>query len=244
MSNNSPRVFAVVTAAGQSRRMGGTDKLTLPLRGRPLLAHTLSQFLGWSKLAAVAVAVSPGRETELQQTLSEHCRDLSRLHLLAGGEQRQDSIRLALELLADRYSPRADEPVLIHDGARPFVTTELFEQLLGALTGWDGVLPATPVRDTVKRVQGEAVLGTEDRESLRMVQTPQAFPFGSILELHRRAAREAFYGTDDASLVERYGGRVTWIPGPAHNLKVTVPEDIALLSQLAERNSSGGPGGL
>lgn len=229
------RVFAVVTAAGQSRRMGGTDKLTLPLAGRPLLAHTLSHFLHWSALEAVAVAVSPGREAELSQTIAQHCAQCQKLHVLAGGEQRQDSIRLALEFLDHRYAPAPGDPVLIHDGARPFVDVPLFEALLQALPGCDGVLPATPVRDTVKRVRGDIVLGTEDRETLRMVQTPQVFLFPAILKLHQTAARDRLLGTDDASLVEHYGGKVRWIPGPAHNLKVTVPEDIALLCQLAQR---------
>jgi 2-C-methyl-D-erythritol 4-phosphate cytidylyltransferase len=228
-------VFAVVTAAGQSRRMGGTDKLTLPVSGRPLLAHTVKAFLDWPKLQAVAVSVSPGREAELHDTIARCCSGCQKLHVLAGGQERQDSIRLALEFLQKRYHPGPNDPVLIHDGARPFVDQRLFEALLQALPTCDGVLPATPVRDTVKRVSGANVLHTEDRETLRMVQTPQVFLFPSILEFHRRAQREEFLGTDDASLVEHFGGQVTWIPGPAHNLKVTVPEDIALLSELARR---------
>ncbi len=228
-------VFAVITAAGQSRRMGGTDKLTLPLHGRPLLAHSVSTFLQWPRLQGLAVSVSPGREDELRDLLTAHCPGAEKLLVLTGGAERQDSIRLALDALADRYTPSADQAVLIHDGARPFVDHHLFDALLQALAGVDGVLPATPVRDTVKRVQGDSVLHTEDRETLRMVQTPQAFPFGTIRDLHHRAHGERFYGTDDASLVEKYGGSVRWIPGPAHNLKVTVPEDIALLSQLAGR---------
>lgn len=228
-------VLAVITAAGQSRRMGGTDKLTLPLHGRPLLAHTVSNFLDWPRLQGLAVSVSPGREQELRDLLAQHCRGVEKLLVLTGGAERQDSIRLALDALAQRHAPSDEQPVLIHDGARPFVDQQLFGSLLQALDGVDGVLPATPVRDTVKRIHGDMVLHTEDRETLRMVQTPQAFCFGTIRAFHHQAHQASFYGTDDASLVEKYGGKVRWIVGPAHNLKVTVPEDIALLSRLASQ---------
>lgn len=233
------RVFVVVTAAGQSRRMGGNDKLTLTLQGRPLLSYTVGNFFDWPKLTAVAVAVTAGREEELQTLLHQGLQDCDhdRLHVLAGGKERQDSIRIALEHLDNLYPAQKDDIVLIHDGARPFVDRELFEALLQSLAPYDGVIPATPVRDTIKRVDGNSVVATEDRETLRMVQTPQAFGFSYILHCHRQAHEEGYIGTDDASLVERYGGKVSWVPGPVHNLKVTVPEDIALLEQLLETHS-------
>lgn len=230
----SPRVFVVVTAAGQSRRMGGTDKLTLELDGRPLLAQTVLSFLRWPKTEALAITVTAGREDELGLTLRSHMPEsMSRkISLLAGGRERQDSVRLGLLHLAEQHQPEPEDVVLIHDGARPFVDVPLFERILEELPGCEGVIPATPVRDTVKRVRGQNVLHTEDRETLRMVQTPQGFRLRSILDWHQRARQEEYLGTDDASLVERYGGQVRWIDGPAHNLKVTVPEDIALLTEL------------
>lgn len=233
-----PRVFVVVTAAGQSRRMGGTDKLTLELDGRPLLAQTLMSFLHWPRTAAVAVTVTAGREGELAETLKAHVPSgvWPKVSLLAGGDERQDSVRLGLMHLHGQHRSEPDDVVLIHDGARPFVDAPLFERLLEELRECDGVIPATPVRDTVKRVRGNDVSHTEDRDTLRMVQTPQAFRLLSILEFHQRAREEKYLGTDDASLVERYGGNVRWIDGPAHNLKVTVPEDIALLTQLRKNH--------
>lgn len=237
---SAPRNFAVVTAAGQSRRMGGTDKLTLPLEGRPLIVKTLERFLTWPKLDSVVVSVTPGRERELSELFA--CTGEShRIRVLAGGRERQDSIRLALELIYQELQPASQDLVLIHDGARPFVDHQLFETLLASLPGQDGVLPATPVRDTIKRVVGHRVEKTEDRDTLRQVQTPQLFPFELIHRLHQRAHEEGFLGTDDASLVERYGGTVGWVEGPAHNLKVTVPEDIPLLEELARRATTGAP---
>ncbi len=229
------KVFAIITAAGQSRRMGGTDKLLLSVGGRPLLVRTVETFLSWPNLHSLVISVTPGREGELRQLLVETLGPAENFHVIAGGGERQDSIRLALEFLQGHEEPSAMDPVLIHDGARPFVDHGLFDALLSALPSYDGVLPATPVRDTIKRVRGSQVERTEDRDTLRQVQTPQVFPFGLIHALHERAREERFLGTDDASLVERYGGTVGWVEGPAHNLKVTVPEDIALLEELARR---------
>lgn len=232
---NSRKVFAIITAAGQSRRMGGTDKLLLPLGGRPLLVRTVEVFLSWPRLHSLAISVTPGREEELRQVLVDALGQAEKFHLIAGGKERQDSIRLALASLRQREQPSAEDPVLIHDGARPFVDHRLLDALLDALPSHDGVLPATPVRDTIKRVRGPVIERTEDRDTLRLIQTPQVFPFGLIQGLHERAREENFLGTDDASLVERYGGTVGWVEGPAHNLKVTVPEDIPLLEELARR---------
>ena len=213
--------------------MGGTDKLMLPIFGRPLLLHTVSLFATWDRLEAAVVTVTPGREEEISELLSSLP---GRLHVVAGGQERQDSIRYGLGFLDSEYAPGAEDAVLIHDAARPLVDIALFEALLAELASCDGVLPAMPVRDTVKRVQGSRITATEDRETLRLVQTPQVFRFQPILEWHRRAHQEGYLGTDDASLVEHYGGSVHWIPGPVHNLKVTVPEDIALLSELTRQH--------
>ncbi len=219
--------------------MGGVDKLTLPLLGKPLLATTLSPFLSWGRLKGLVLAVSPGRVEEFQSLLASEFSDTSRWEVIEGGVERQDSIRLALEKIKALWSPAKNDVVLIHDGARPFVDSELFHRLLEKLSQYSGVIPTAPVRDTIKRVDGDKVLQTEDRESLRLVQTPQAFPFETILSVHLRANQEGFLGTDDASLLEHYGMSVGCVPGAAHNLKVTVPEDVPILEELSRRMKQG-----
>lgn len=228
------RVHAIVTAAGSSSRMAGVDKLLLPLNGLPLLVRTLEPFLDLSELESVVVAVNPERCLEFKELFAKHFPDTAkRITVTAGGDHRQQSILNALRVLWESASPEAR--VLIHDGARPFVGPRLFQTLLAKLADFDGVIPALPVRDTVKKIEGPRVLSTQDRETLRLVQTPQAFRFDTILELHEKAAGENFLGTDDASLLERYGRTVGWVEGPIHNLKVTVPQDIDLLEHLFSR---------
>ena len=226
-------VHAVITAAGSSSRMGGVDKLLLPLEGLPLLLRTAEPFLSFPSLGRLVVAVNKERMDEFRRLFSQYFpSSMDRITLTAGGIHRQESILFALRELSQSPSVEPGHPVLIHDGARPFISHELFVKLLNKLGSADGVIPALPVRDTVKRVEAYRVLHTEDRDTLRLVQTPQVFALDRILSLHERAALEGFLGTDDASLLEHYGGETAWIEGPICNLKVTVPEDIALLIHL------------
>jgi 2-C-methyl-D-erythritol 4-phosphate cytidylyltransferase len=214
--------------------MSGVDKLLLDLQGRPLIVQTLHPFVnfntGW-----IVVTANPERVEEFQTLFEESFQErASRIRVCSGGNQRQDSIFHGLRLLSQELPTGPQDAVMIHDGARPFVTEEIFEKLLRGLDGYDGVIPALPVRDTIKRVSGAEVIATEDRDCLRMVQTPQVFRLKTIFELHQRAQTDEFLGTDDASLLERYGASVGWVEGPAYNLKVTVPDDVALLNHLME----------
>lgn len=218
--------------------MGSIDKLLLPLDGEPLLIRTLRPFLDYSPIGRIVVSVNPERIEEFTRLFETHFGKKSHLSVTAGGEHRQQSILHALRVLSG-LDIGPGEPVLVHDGARPFVTEKLFDDLLDRLGTFDGVIPAAPVRDTVKRVDGLKVLHTEDRETLRLVQTPQAFEFQALWALHERAAREKYIGTDDASLLERYGLTVGWVDGPAHNLKVTVPEDLEMVNYLFRHIAKG-----
>lgn len=229
-------VQVIVTAAGKSSRMGGVDKLTLPLSGVPLLVRTVEAFLSFPRTQWCVVAVNPERVEEFRRLFQEHFPEqVHQIKVCAGGSHRQHSIFNALTLLKEELLPAGSSnccPTMIHDGARPFVTKSLLDTLLQMLERYDGAIPALPVRDTVKRVEGDKIVTTEDRETLRLVQTPQVFGFSTIHEAHQQAHRENFLGTDDASLVEQYGGTVGWVPGPSYNLKVTVPEDIGVLENL------------
>jgi 2-C-methyl-D-erythritol 4-phosphate cytidylyltransferase len=225
------QVHAVITAAGSSRRMGGVDKLLLPLNGLPLLVRTLEPFLSFPGLDSVIVAVNPERREEFTGLFHDHFpKEKHRVQVTEGGVHRQQSILYALRRLSETAA--SGDRVMIHDGARPFVSHALFRSLLTMLSDFDGVIPAQPVRDTIKKIDGSTVVNTQDRETLRLVQTPQTFGFQTILKLHEQAVTDDFLGTDDASLLEKYGRKVGWVEGPIHNLKVTVPEDIVLLSHL------------
>ena len=217
-------MWVIVTAAGSSRRMGGTNKLLLPLGGKPLLVHTLSYFDRHPLVRGVVVS-APAEQRELYMGLvREH--GLNKVSkIVAGGAERQDSIRNALEALG--CGP--EEAVAIHDGARPCLTGDLLERLLKALDEAEGSLPMVAVKDTIKRVDEQGrVLETLIRSELYAAQTPQVFRFLAIMEAHQRAHSEGYLGTDDCSLIEHYGGTIRAVEGDYRNLKVTTPEDLEL----------------
>jgi 2-C-methyl-D-erythritol 4-phosphate cytidylyltransferase len=129
--------------------------------------------------------------------------------------------------------PEAADVVLIHDGARPLLTTDVVSRTLAAVTADAGAIAALPVADTLKRVDEDgAIAGTVDRRGLWRAQTPQAFPRRLIVDAYERAAAERVEATDDAALVERFGGRVVVVVGDARNLKVTRPEDLPMAELL------------
>ena len=216
-------IWALVTAAGQSRRMGGASKMLLDLGHIPIVVRTLRVFQT-ARVEGVALAVPPGQVEEFRDLCASY--QLSKVRwIVAGGSERQHSIRNALEALP----ARPEDWVAIHDGARPFVSQEVLERLFVTGPRFDGVLPMVPVKDTIKRVAEDGqVVETLQRSQLFAAQTPQLFRYGRILQAHQTAAREGFLGTDDCALVEREGGRIGMVLGDYRNIKVTTPEDLAI----------------
>jgi 2-C-methyl-D-erythritol 4-phosphate cytidylyltransferase len=212
-------VWAVVAAAGSGERLG-TDrpKAFAALGGRPLLAESLERLEASPWVDTIVVAAPPGWE-EPVILLAEELGCGKVTASVPGGATRTESVRAGLgEVPADAAV------VLVHDAARPLLPEAVIERVLAPLSeGWDGAVPALPVADTVKRVEGDAVVETLPRERLVAVQTPQAF----VADVLKAAA--AGEGTDCASLVEANGGRVKVVPGDRRLLKVTDPDDLALV---------------
>lgn len=227
----------VVTAAGLSRRMGGGNKLLMSLRGEPVLVHTLRVFQEFPGVEEIVVSAPPGQEEEYRRLAAAHGLDRVQ-RVVPGGAERQHSIFEALKSL--KGAP--EDPVAVHDGARPLLAPALLRRLLEALEGWDGAIPAVPVKDTIKRVDPSTgvVLETLTRAELVAVQTPQVFPLGVLVEAYRRAFGAGHLGTDDASLVEWAGGRVRVVEGDYRNLKITTAEDLTLADSLWEELRAGG----
>ena len=220
-------MWALLVAAGTGERLGGVrPKAFVRLGELPLLAEPLRRLeeSGW--IDAIVVAVPAGWE-EPAILLAEELVATKVVASVAGGTTRAESVAAALAEV-----PEDALVVLVHDAARPLVTDAVIERVLGPLTeGWDGAVPALPLTDTVKRVDGEAVVETIDRSRLVAVQTPQAFRLPTL--------RDAFAGldsqplgnpTDCAALVEARGGRVRWVEGDGRLLKVTTPADLELVS--------------
>jgi 2-C-methyl-D-erythritol 4-phosphate cytidylyltransferase len=210
---------AIVLAAGSGDRLAHeTPKAFVPLGSRPLLAHAVSAALASHAIDLVVVAAPPGRE-DLAHAIVE---PLGVHAVVTGGDTRQSSVRAALAAV-----PPDRDLVVCHDAARPFASPALFDAVLEAVGGWDGAIPVLAVTDTVKRVRGEAIEGTEARDTLALAQTPQAFRAAALRDAHARAEREGVEVTDDAAALELAGYRVRAIPGEPGNFKITTVEDLA-----------------
>jgi 2-C-methyl-D-erythritol 4-phosphate cytidylyltransferase len=215
------RVGAIIVAAGQSSRMGGGDKMLAPLAGRPLLLHSVEAFVACGAVEAIVVGASATNRDAVTALVA----DRPGVSVVTGGARRRDSVEAGLAALTDCAY------VLVHDGARPFVTTALIEAALAAARETGAALCAQPVTDTVKRADpGGLLRGTVSRAGLWLAQTPQAFRRDLLVRAHAAAAIDA---TDDAALVEVLGEPVRLVPGSARNIKVTTPEDLAIARALA-----------
>jgi len=222
------RVVALVPAAGAGRRMGaGKPKAFLPLNGQPLIVHTLRKFEECPSVDEILPLVPEGEVLDCTDWV--HRSGFQKIpRVLAGGPERQDSVFIGLQAISGTC-----DFVLIHDGARPFVTTSLIEEILVAAKRYSAVAAALPVGDTLKEVsEDRRILRTVDRRRFWLMQTPQCFRYDLIFKAHRNAREEKFIGTDDAALVERIGVQVTVITGSPLNIKITTPEDLLVAEAL------------
>jgi 2-C-methyl-D-erythritol 4-phosphate cytidylyltransferase / 2-C-methyl-D-erythritol 2,4-cyclodiphosphate synthase len=216
------RVAAVVVAAGQGVRAGGDlPKQFRRVGGETMLRRALLSFAGAHSVNFVQPVVRP-EDLELVRTLTG---DLNVLAPVFGGATRQISVHAGLDALL-KHSPGI---VLVHDAARPFASASLIARAIEAAEKTGAAIPVLPVADTVKRVNEAGVVeATLDRNSIRLVQTPQAFAFPALLEAHRRATMQGRNDfTDDAALAEWAGMKVHVFMGEPGNVKLTTPEDFA-----------------
>ena len=216
----------IICAGGIGERMGaGKPKQFIEIAdGVSIIRKTVDAFRSEtvSRLADIIVVTAP--EDFVQETdrlVSQDLPENARAHVIAGGDQRQDSVRNALVFLSEQ-GLKDDDVVLIHDGARPFVTPEIIMNVAEAVLDHDAAIAAVPVKDTIRDSEN----GTLDRSRLYSVQTPQGFRFGLIRDAVEQACEDGFYGTDDGSLAERAGVMPVIVPGSYSNIKITTPEDL------------------
>jgi 2-C-methyl-D-erythritol 4-phosphate cytidylyltransferase len=215
-------VWALLVAAGTGERLGGDrPKAFVGLGELPLLAESLRRLDESRWVDAIVVAAPPGWE-EPTILLAEELAATKVVAAVTGGESRADSVRTALAEV-----PQDALVALVHDAARPLVTDTVIERVLAPLSeGWDGAVPALPLRDTIKRVEGERVVETVAREGLVSAQTPQAFLVATLRDAY---AGDLAGATDCSALVEARGGRVKVVEGDPKLLKVTTKADLELV---------------
>ncbi|WP_147092661.1 bifunctional 2-C-methyl-D-erythritol 4-phosphate cytidylyltransferase/2-C-methyl-D-erythritol 2,4-cyclodiphosphate synthase [Swaminathania salitolerans] len=221
------RIAAILLAAGSGRRFADASPLSAPdalpkqyilLGGKPVIRHAAEALCGH-----VSVVQPVGDDPRLVEALE----GMACLAPVAGGRERQDSVRAGLEALAQL--PEPPDLVLVHDGARPYVPAEVITNVIEALKAQPGAIPAVPVADTLKRARDGLIESTVSRDSLYRAQTPQGFHFPLLLALHRDHEGPV---TDDAALLEQAGHPVALVRGAEDNIKLTLPEDLVRLERL------------
>ena len=222
---STPNAGALIVAAGASTRMGAAgDKTLADIGGEPLIARTVDVFERCDSIAAVALVVSE-RNMDAVAALRDEKGWRKTMPPLTGGKRRQDSVRAGLDAL-----PPECDWVLVHDGARPFVTLRMIEDGLAAAAMTGAAIAVVPAFDTVKRVAGGGrVVETLDRSELAMVQTPQVFRRDILERAHAEITDDV---TDDAAMVERIGVEVRTFDGARSNIKVTTPEDLVIAGAM------------
>ena len=240
MTGNSARMGVVIVAAGRSSRMGGVDKQTMFLGDESVIAHSLRVFETFDEVGVVVLVMSAENLEEGKITVADG-KFAKVIDVVAGGERRQDSVKIGFDVLASQ-AETAPDFVAVHDGARPFIDHEMLSRGLATAQKIGAAIAAVPVKDTIKLAPYRVVTETPDRASLWAVQTPQIFRFDVLKTAHEMTDEDV---TDDASMVESIGGLVAIFEGSNDNIKITTPEDLELATLIFDRRggSHGTAGG-
>lgn len=223
--------YAIIVGAGKGLRMNNArPKQFLELKGLPVIAYALKAFDASRKISRIYLVVSPEEAAFCRGHILAGLDLVKPVKLVAGGQRRQDSVYAGLLAMEGHQGV-----VAIHDGVRPFVAPPRIDECIVKAGKSGACMLGMPVGDTLKRVgPSNIIVETVPRDNMWQAQTPQAFQYPLIRSAHDKAVREGFVGTDDASLVERYGGEVRIIAGSAGNIKLTRPEDMALAEALLD----------
>ncbi len=219
----------VLPAAGSGKRMGaGQNKLFLELLGKPILIHTLEVFEQDENCTGIWLAVKPEERAFIQEMLASY--GISKVKGLPdGGAERQHSVHSCMKEMEQV------DIVLVHDAARPFITHAIIANLVQSAHDFGAAIAGVRAKDTMKKVRDGIIEETVDRESLWMIQTPQAFRFDLIVEAEDVAEKVGFLGTDEAMLVERLGHAVHIVESTYENVKMTTKEDLLFGEAILRR---------
>jgi 2-C-methyl-D-erythritol 4-phosphate cytidylyltransferase/2-C-methyl-D-erythritol 2,4-cyclodiphosphate synthase len=227
---------AIIPAGGVGKRLKAESaKQYLLLADLPLLVHTLKVFQHADGIDDIILAVPENDIDFVRQELIKKNKLTKVTNVVAGGRERQDSVRNALAAVNDEC-----DIVVIHDGVRPFVTGQMISNIVAAAKDCQAALIGVPVKDTIKETEDNGVvLKTVPRQNLWLAQTPQAFHLDILRKAYAAAQNDNYYGTDDASLVERIGIKVQIVRGTYENIKITTPEDLIMAEALLKNRSRG-----
>ena len=218
----------VIVAAGTGSRMNmGINKQFIKLEGKEIIAYTNEKFYYNSNIEDIVVVVKEDESEFFKKEILDKY-NFKNVKIAYGGKERQDSVYNGLKLLDEKC-----DVVLIHDGARPFVSDKIIDKSIEEAKEHKAIVVGVPVKDTIKVIDNDKnIVDTPNRSVLWAVQTPQTFDYNILIDAYKDAFKNKFYGTDDAMLVERIGYKVKMLEGSYNNIKITTQEDLNIGSQI------------
>lgn len=223
----------ILLAAGQGKRMGASrNKIFLHLLGKPVITYSLEVFFSDRACKHIVLVTQEEEKSAIMHMLKKmKTKRKCPVTVVCGGNERQYSVYNGLKAVRSLKNI-----VMIHDGARPFVTLEQLRNLHQKVQETKAAILGVPVKDTIKKVENGRVRETVPRETLWQIQTPQVFYGDSLMDVHEQAKKEDYLGTDDASLFEKYSDiAISMILGSYENIKLTTPEDMLIGEAIVKR---------
>ena len=217
----------IVTAGTGSRMKMGINKQFIKLEGKEIIAYTIEKFYNNSNIEDIVVVVKEDESEFFKKEILDKY-NFKNIKIAYGGKERQDSVYNGLKSLDKKC-----DVVLIHDGARPFVSDKIIYNCIEEVKEHKAIVVGVPVKDTIKIIDNDKnIVDTPNRSVLWAVQTPQTFDYNILIDAYKDAYKSGFYGTDDAMLVERIGYKVKMVEGSYNNIKITTQEDLSVGSQI------------
>ncbi|WP_423188273.1 2-C-methyl-D-erythritol 4-phosphate cytidylyltransferase [Alkalibacterium sp. f15] len=225
---------AILLAAGSAKRFehpAQLNKLLMPLNQRPVFDYSLKLLLDDEKCLKIWFVINTENEATIKETVKELYKEVpGKINWVLGGRERQDSVSRALS----KMSSSKNKKVLVHDAARPFVTSELLDKLIDKGKGSVAATLAIPAKDSIKLVKDSHVYQSLYRPEVWHIQTPQLFDCQVLTEAIKTAEKDGFYGNEEAELVERLGYPVEIVEGSDYNFKLTTAFDYRVAKMLKE----------
>ncbi len=224
-------ITVIITAAGQGTRTGlGYNKMLFEIANKPIAYHSVTPFYNHSRVVKIILVVSKIDKQTMENIVTTHIPNYqNKIQIVIGGDTRQQSVYNGLQKVETKY-------VIVHDGARPFISNNLINEVITSVENHGSAIVGTKVTDTIKHVTNNTINNTVDREPLWAVQTPQATLTESLKQAHKQAIKDNFVGTDESSLLEKYSNqKVHIVAGSTKNIKITTPEDVEMANFLYEQ---------
>ena len=230
MEMKNVKIAAILPSAGSGKRMGeNIPKQFLKIQNKPIFVYTLEKFDSCALINEIVLVVRI-EDVDVVKQLVKKWGIKKVTRVVAGGEERQDSVLNGLKALSEEI-----DVVVVHDAVRPFVSIKKIEEVVKIALEKDAAILAIPIKDTIKRGRDGYVEATLNRKLLWAVQTPQVFKVDLIKKAFEKAKEDGIYATDDSSLVERLGHPVYIVEGEEKNIKITSPEDLLIAETFVDK---------